>query len=153
MMLFPFTTWTSTHLFSFLCHKVSQTHTVLCKSFRHPRCLDSYALCNTIREVSDRSQIYSWHDNDPKHTARVIKNYFQQQEEWWVLQQMVWYGPHRALISTSWSQSGITWRSTWDGLNNKSTEEHSFSRMVTTTYLQVTMKNCVKVNRGELLLF
>ena len=30
------------------------------------------------------------HDNDPKHTARVIKNYLHRQEEQGVLQQMVW---------------------------------------------------------------
>ena len=63
------------------------------------------------------------HDNDPKHTARVIKNYLQQQEE--------------------------------QGVLPKSAEELwlQFLQDAGTTDLPSTLKNCMQVYRGELLLF
>ena len=51
--------------------------------------------------------IFLQHNNDPNHTARVLsEKCLCQQKEQEVLQQVVW--ADRALISTSWSQSGIT---------------------------------------------
>lgn len=48
------------------------------------------------------------HDNDSKHTAKVIKNYLKHRDGQGHLG--VWFGPHRALISTELRLCGITWR-------------------------------------------
>lgn len=83
---------------------------------------DTYPSCSTIREASDWPQIYSYNsltDNNPKHTGNIIKNYPQCEEKLGVLEVMVW--PHRVLMWTSWSLSGITWgdRRIWGKLHPK----------------------------------
>ena len=50
------------------------------------------------------------HDNSPKQSAGVIKIYFLMQEEQRVLRWNRCCRPQRALISTSWSHSGVKCR-------------------------------------------
>ena len=63
------------------------------------------------------------HDNNPKHTAGVLK-YFQQHENKESCNR--WYGSNRALISISSSQSGITWET--EATEMPKSTEASFSR-------------------------
>lgn len=68
------------------------------------RCLDSYSACSTIWEASDRSHIYSAEWQWPKKiTASLKNNYFNSQEEEWVLQQMAApQSPDLNIIKSVW---------------------------------------------------
>lgn len=65
-----------------------------------------------------------------------------------------WCGSHRALFSTSWSQSEIKWqgRRIWESLNPQRICD-KFSKMFGTTYQQSFFKNCVQVFLEDSMLF
>lgn len=105
-------------------------------------CLDSYP-SHTI--PSERHLIgpkfILQQRNNPKHAARLIKNYLQWQE------QMV---EPAALVSTLWSLSRITWRDRRHQESLRSQENCSnFSDMLPTAYLP--SKTCAWASRGPVL--
>jgi len=91
------------------------------------------------------------HDNDPKHTAKVIKNYLQRKEEQGVLEVMVWppQSPDLNIIE-----------SVWDYMKRKkqlrlpkSTEELWLVLQDVWANLPSSFKNCVQVYLEELMLY
>lgn len=121
------------HVHPPLCGKPQAIYTV---------CLDSYP-SHTI--PSERHLIgpkfILQQCNNPKHAARVIKNYLQWQE------QMV---EPAALVSTLWSLSRITWRDRRHRESLRSQENcGTFSDMLPTAYLP--SKTCAWASRGPVL--
>ena len=107
-------------------------HTVLWKSFRHFRCLDFYPTPSPSGRPLIGPRFTLQLDNNPKHTARVIKNFTEWQEEQGVLKQMAWppQSPDLSITESVWDHmkrqetlrqiksAEELWQVLWDAWNN-----------------------------------
>ncbi|KAK1794182.1 hypothetical protein P4O66_011080 [Electrophorus voltai] len=103
-----------------------------------------------IEEEYHWSQFFLQQDNEPKHTADVIKNYLQRKEKQEILEVMVWppQSPDLNIIQSVWD-----YMRRQKDLRKPTSTEDLFSKMFGTTYQPSSFKNCVQVYLEELMLF